>query len=230
MCEVKINRDLSEENRLQSIVLHEKDGAYDLYKGNGDDACLYVTEHGNSDKILMVITKDLWNKIFDYDAFVMENGKTVGIVVGDKESIQNLVDKVFKKSGISCDWGYVAGRGVIKANPKDVSALSYIFRDTFENEEIQGISQILIYIGGMDSELGEYHYSVEWGVDNMRNYLLQDIKTDKVLSFKSFKGTNDKIKEATEFFKSKKHFGKFRLWITDENCNEKEKIIEILED
>lgn len=62
--EVKIKRVLEEENRLQTILLHP-DGAYDLYKGSGDDTCMYVTEHGNPNIILMAITKELWYRIFE---------------------------------------------------------------------------------------------------------------------------------------------------------------------
>ena len=63
--EVKIKRAFQEDNRIQSIILHYE--IYDMYKGNGDDECYYITEKNNPDKILMAITKELWSKMFEND-------------------------------------------------------------------------------------------------------------------------------------------------------------------
>lgn len=66
MNNLPIKRNLSEETRLSSIVLTKKGNVFELHQGIGDDSKnLYITEHGNPDKIYMMVSSDLWNLVFE---------------------------------------------------------------------------------------------------------------------------------------------------------------------
>ena len=57
----------SEDTRLQSITLNSHSrGVYDLHRGRGDDSVfLYITEHGDASKILLMCKEELWDAIFE---------------------------------------------------------------------------------------------------------------------------------------------------------------------
>ena len=62
-----INDWLNEDTRLQTITLSSR-GAYDLHRGRGDDSTiLYITEHGDASKILLMCKEEIWNTIFEVD-------------------------------------------------------------------------------------------------------------------------------------------------------------------
>ena len=60
--ELPIKRNLSEETRLQTIIV--KGRVYDLHYGLGDDRNYYITEHAQEDKIYAVLTDEIYNQIF----------------------------------------------------------------------------------------------------------------------------------------------------------------------
>jgi hypothetical protein len=63
-----LKRNLDEDTRLQSVVLHYGGkGVYSLHRGRGDDDAFYITDHKDPEKILMVITRDLWEAVFESD-------------------------------------------------------------------------------------------------------------------------------------------------------------------
>ena len=64
MHELPIKRILSEETRLGTILI--KGQCYDLHEGIGDDKVnYYITKHANSDIIYMIITRELYEKLFN---------------------------------------------------------------------------------------------------------------------------------------------------------------------
>jgi len=62
--ELPIKRILSEETRLGTITILGQ--CYDLHAGIGDDRVnYYITKHGDSDIIYMMITRELYEIMFD---------------------------------------------------------------------------------------------------------------------------------------------------------------------
>ena len=64
MNELPIKRNLSEETRLGTILIISE--CYDLHKGLGDDKTnYYITKHGKEDIIYAMITRELYEKMFN---------------------------------------------------------------------------------------------------------------------------------------------------------------------
>jgi len=62
--ELPIKRILSEDTRLGTITIIDK--CYDLHKGLGEDSQnYYITKHGNGNIIYAMITKELYEKMFN---------------------------------------------------------------------------------------------------------------------------------------------------------------------
>jgi len=60
-----IKKVLHEKNRLGEIILARKH-VLSLYQGMGDDSeFYYLTENGNTNKIYMAVSRELWNDIFE---------------------------------------------------------------------------------------------------------------------------------------------------------------------
>jgi hypothetical protein len=57
-----IKRTLSEETRIQTVIL-APNHVYDLHKDNNGDYC--ITEHGSYENVVMVVTKELWQAMFE---------------------------------------------------------------------------------------------------------------------------------------------------------------------
>jgi len=62
--ELPIKRILSEETRLGTILIIGQ--CYDLHQGLGDDSKnYYITKHANSNIIYAMITRELYEKMFN---------------------------------------------------------------------------------------------------------------------------------------------------------------------
>lgn len=66
MNELPLKRCLSEDTRVGTITIKNKNQVYDLHKGLGDDSKnYYIVEHASYDIILAVFTKEIYENIFN---------------------------------------------------------------------------------------------------------------------------------------------------------------------
>jgi len=60
-----IKKVLHEKNRLGEIILARKH-VLSIYKGTGDESEIYyLTENGNPEIIYMMVSREVWNNIFE---------------------------------------------------------------------------------------------------------------------------------------------------------------------